>query len=259
MSFFFRAAVFAAALFRAVDARCAADSFGVGNYQVRIERSSGMIAPTVTFCGRTFQFAYRTDTHLADRASAVRCRSAAETDTYKTVHGPAGVRVSYFHRLETSSADGGAVEVGRVETVIDFRPGRIDVAVSAAPAAPGRYQLRHHSLFQQVTVFRGFEKCWRGSVLEVLRPDGTGNIAALCAHGEFDPARWGMNGYGYRSVVFGGAPGIITFKAGENSGWSVNRYKGGFEISASHYNQEAARRIQWKNPIRYTYSILMEE
>lgn len=250
--------VVAASLFSALCAYGAVETFTVGNYQVKTVFSQNKIMPYVTFAGRTFGFAYRTDVILHEGRSGVRCFAEPDPASWKCNRHAGGADVSYRHRLVTGKGKD-VTAVGHADIAIRFRPDAIDVGVTAVPAEPGRFVMRFAHLFTQTVVFPGFAENWQGSTLQIMRPDGSFNTAFLGPHREFDPARWGINGTDYREVVFGNVPDIFTFRAGPGAGWLVNRYKGGFEISPALMNTERYRRPAWDKPVKYDYTIKLEK
>jgi len=235
--------------------------FAVGGYAVNLMPSSKNVSPTVTFHGRSFMFAYRTDGFVEDGRLHIRFHSAQTNRLAVLARTPQGIRADYVHSLYVGNGEKERL-VGFCSNEVVFADGRIDVRATMYPAEPGRYRFYHTQKMSQVIVFPGYADKWTGTTLHLVVSKDVSYINELTPHRNFDPEAWGMGvqqtGLA-REMTFGNVPGVVRFGGDEDARFSANRYRGGFEANAAMFNKDVMHKPSWDGPVSFSYSIAMFE
>lgn len=238
-----------------------ATKFAVGEYAVNLLPTKGNVMPTVTFAGRTFSFAYRTDGWLQDEDGRRLGFHSEQTNALAVLKKTAkGVRADYVHALYV----GGGGErhlVGVCSNEVVFADGVTGVRATLWPSEPGRYRFHFATKASQVIVFQSYMKNWVGTTLQLFAPGGDSFMNELTPHDRFDPDAWGLSlrETGYASeMVFGNMSGVIRFRDISGARFVANRYRGGFEASAVCLNDDAMHKPAWDEPVVFSYAVRME-
>jgi len=239
----------------------AATKFKVGGCAVNLLPAKENIAPTVTFGGRTFAFAYRTDGWLQDKDGRRLGFHSGQTNAFAVLKKTAkGVRADYVHALYVG--EGGERRlVGVCSNEVVFADGVAGVRATLWPAEPGRYRFHFATKASQVIVFQGYMKNWVGTTLQLFAPGGDSFMNELTPHDSFDPAAWGLSlrDTGYASeMLFGNMTGVVRFKDVSGARFIANRYRGGFEAAVVCLNDDAMHKPVWDKPVVFKYGVRME-
>jgi len=238
----------------------AATRFKVGECAVNLLPSKANIMPTISFGGRTFSFAYRTDGRLQDGGKWIDYRSAPTTAFSALEETAQGILARYEHELY--AGEGGERRlVGVCSNEVIFADGVATVRATLHPAEPGRYRFYFATKASQVIVFQSYTKNWVGTTLQLLAPGGDSFMNELTPHDRFDPEMWGLSvrDTGYASeMVFGNIDGVIRFRDVSGARFVANRYRGGFEASAVCLNDDAMHKPVWDKPVVFSYAVRME-
>ena len=249
------------ALLAAVCAISTTTRFDVGDYAVVLMPSRSIVVPTVTFEGRTFSLAYRTDGWLLDGMEKVDYHSE-QTNRLAVLKGTAkGVRADYVHSLYAGSG-GDRRLVGVCSNEVVFADGVVGVRTTLIPAEPGRYRFYAPYRAHQSVAFAQYEKEWVGTTLYMAESKEHSFMNELTPHDGFDPKAWGMNvnDIGYmREMELGNVPGVVRFKGDGCTKFSVNRYKGGFSAAAVLVNEDVMHKPAWDKPVSFSYAVSMEK
>ena len=239
-----------------------ATKFAVGEYAVNLLPTKSNVMPTVTFAGRTFSFAYRTDGWLQDEDGRRLGFHSEQTNAFAVMKKTAkGVRADYVHALYVGGGDERHL-VGVCSNEVEFADGVADVCATLWPAEPGRYRFHFATKASQVIVFQSYMKNWVGTTLQLFAPGGDSFMNELTPHDRFDPDVWGMNvndtGYA-REMVLGNMTGVLRFTGSGDARFGTNRYKGGFEASAVCLNDDAMHKPAWDKPVSFSYAVRMDK
>lgn len=238
----------------------AATRFKVGEYTVNLLPGKENICPTITFGGRTFAFAYRTDGRLQDGGKWIDYRSAPTTAFSALEETAQGILARYEHELY--AGEGGERRlVGVCSNEVIFADGVARVRATLHPAEPGRYRFYFATKASQVIVFQSYMKNWVGTTLQLHTPGGDSFMNELTPHDRFDPKAWGLSvrDAGYASeMVSGNMTNVIRFKDVSGARFVANRYRNGFEASAVCINDDTMHKPAWDGPVVFEYEVRME-
>lgn len=238
-----------------------ATRFKVGDYAANLLPSKENICLTITFGGRTFAFAYRTDGWLQDKDGRRLGFHSEQTNAFAVLKKTAkGVRADYVHALYVGEGDERRL-VGVCSNEVVFADGVADVCATLWPAEPGRYRFHFATKASQVIVFQSYMKNWVGTTLQLLAPGGDSFMNELTPHDRFDPDAWGLSlrDTGYASeMVFGNMTDVIRFKDISGARFIANRYRNGFEAAAVCLNDDAMHKPAWDKPVVFSYAVRME-
>lgn len=236
--------------------------FNVGECAVNLLPSKENICPTITFGGRTFVFAYRTDGWLQDKDGRRLGFHSEQTNAFAVLKKTAkGIRADYVHALYAGDGDERRL-VGVCSNEVVFADGVADVRATLWPADPGRYRFHFATKASQVMVFQRYAKNWVGTTLQLFAPGGDSFMNELTPHDRFDPEMWGLSvrDTGYASeMVFGNIDGVIRFRDVSGARFVANRYRGGFEASAVCLNDDAMHKPAWDKPVVFSYTVQMDK
>lgn len=236
--------------------------FNVGECAVNLLPSKENICPTITFGGRTFAFAYRTDGWLQDKDGRRLGFHSEQTNAFAVMKKTAkGVRADYVHALYVGGGDERRL-VGVCSNEVVFADGVAGVRATLWPAEPGRYRFHFATKASQVIVFQSYAKNWVGTTLQLFASGGDSFMNELTPHDRFDPDAWGLSlrETGYASeMVFGNMTGVIRFRDISGARFVANRYRGGFEASAVCLNDDAMHKPAWDESVVFSYAVKMEK
>lgn len=239
----------------------AATRFKVGDYAANLLPTKDNIIPTVTFAGRTFSFAYRTDGWLQDKDGRRLGFHSEQTNAFTVLKKTAkGVRADYVHALYAGEGDERRL-VGVCSNEVVFAGGVAGVRATLSPTEPGRYRFHTTTKASQVIVFQSYMKNWVGTTLQLFAPGGDSFMNELTPHDRFDPDAWGpsLRETGYASeMVFGNMSGVIRFRDISGARFVANRYRNGFEAAAVCLNDDAMHKLAWDKPVVFSYAVRME-
>lgn len=239
-----------------------ATKFAVGEYAVNLLPTKGNVMPTVTFAGRTFSFAYRTDGWLQDEDGRRLGFHSEQTNAFSDLKKTAnGIRADYVHMLYVGEGSERRL-VGACSNEVEFADGVVGVRVTLWPAEPGRYRFHASTAASQTIVFSGYAKNWVGTTLYLVVSKELSYMNELTPHDSFDPDVWGMNvndtGYA-REMVLGNMTGVLRFIGSGDARFGTNRYKGGFEASAVCLNGDRMHKPAWDKPVSFSYAVRMDK
>ena len=235
--------------------------FEAGGYAVNLLPTRDNIMPTVTFAGRTFSFAYRTDGRFEDGDVRLGFHSAPTNAFVALKRTSGGIEATYVHSLYAGSGEGRRF-VGLCSNEVVFAKGVVGVRATLYPSEPGRYRFRRRCKASQVAVFQGYAKSWVGTTLCLVASKDVSFMNELTPHGRFDPKAWGMNMNDtgvVEEMVFGNVPDVISFRGRSGAGFYCNRYKGGFEAAAVAVNEDVMHKPAWDKPFSFSYVIELEK
>lgn len=234
--------------------------FDAGGYTVNLLPTPENIRPTVTYDGRSFSFAYRTDGWLLDGERRVAYHSAPASAFSALERTATGVRACYAHELYAGEGDDRRL-VGVCSNEVVFAAGTIAVRATLCPAEPGRYRFHAATRASQVIVFPDYARRWVGTTLQLVAANGRVFMNELTPHDRFAPEAWGLGANetgNAREMVFGNVPGVIRFEDVSGVGFNANRYRGGFEASAVCLNDDRMHKPAWDGPVVFEYEVRME-
>lgn len=234
-------------------------SFSIGDCKVNLLPNRYNISPYVTFAGRTFMFAYRSDGWLEDDRKRLRYHSLPTNVFTRLEKTAEGVRAEYVHSLYTGKEENRRI-IGLCSNEVSFAGGLITVRATMYPFEPGRYRFYNNQKVSQVVIFPDFAGKWVGSSLHLKISKDVAYLNELMPHDSFDKDAWGMN-YNHtgpvKEMIFANVPDVIRFGGAGETRFSCNRYKGGFEASPFLRNDDVMHKPAWDGPVSFEYFVQM--